>query len=172
MRKSIYRVFCGLCLLSITINAWGFQNEPDGFRGIKWGTKLKDIKQLVFFMSINDKDTAYTKSNDDMSIAELPAKDIYYCFFDNVFYGTQIRVSGYDRFTLLKGLLEAKYGTPQNRNDISNTYFWKGNVSEVYYTFSLNDLEGFLFIQNKNGKEERADYFKTKTMEEKAKKGF
>jgi hypothetical protein len=31
-------------LIPLSVNA--FKNEPDGFRGIKWGTNIKDLKDM------------------------------------------------------------------------------------------------------------------------------
>jgi hypothetical protein len=49
------------------------ENEPEGFRGIKWGTKQSELKGMVF----RSKDDYYTnwskyiRKGDDKSIADI-----------------------------------------------------------------------------------------------------
>ena len=39
-------VIC-LTLLFTPISAFSFNNDPDGFRGIKWGTHISKIKNTI-----------------------------------------------------------------------------------------------------------------------------
>lgn len=34
-------------LVTMAAGAWAFQNEPDGFRGVKWTTAFKEFKGMI-----------------------------------------------------------------------------------------------------------------------------
>lgn len=43
MKKLIVVFMAVLFISSFISNAFAFKNEPDNFRGIKWGTSIKDV---------------------------------------------------------------------------------------------------------------------------------
>ena len=44
-----------ILLILVTNIAFAYKNEPDGFRGIKWGTSLDSLTGMIYF----DTDSSY-----------------------------------------------------------------------------------------------------------------
>ena len=56
-KKLALLVFLLIASVSVTIPAFAFQNEPDGFRGINWGTNLTEFSDTLLVES--GKDSQY-----------------------------------------------------------------------------------------------------------------
>ena len=66
----------------------GFKSgsEPDGFRGIKWGTNVNEIKDLEYIQTMKDGRKIYTRIEDKMQIGNAQLDTIWYSFLDDKFY--------------------------------------------------------------------------------------
>ena len=69
MKRNIL-IFTLIFLLITFIYVLAFPNEPNDFRGIKWGTHISKIKGLQNKEQQGD-DVLYTKKNDKLEIAGI-----------------------------------------------------------------------------------------------------
>lgn len=84
----ILPLFFTLLLYSQDVQA--YQNEPDGFRGIKWGTSIEEIKNNGIVLQYNEKLSKefpgidiYDSLNDEMSMNGQKTSRICYYFKNN-----------------------------------------------------------------------------------------
>src|SRR5680860_1715841 len=63
----------------VTGIGFAFQNEPDGFRELKWGDA--PTEDMVFFGQNVDKEDLYHKANDKMEIRGVKLSNITYRFY-------------------------------------------------------------------------------------------
>jgi hypothetical protein len=154
---------CSLCVLATP--AFSFENEPDSFRGIKWGTDVKDVPKLV---KVEDSGSfkAYKKSQDKLKIGEADVKNVFYGFYDNQFAMVLIEYFGSSSFSLLKETLFQLYGTGLRPNRFMENYMWHGKIVDISMEYSEITKKGSIIysykpIGDKNLKDRK----------EKAKKG-
>ena len=62
-----------------SINSFSFQNEPDGFRGIKWGTKIETLKNMTK-QGKEQTFALYERDNDKLQTGNVELKVLYYIF--------------------------------------------------------------------------------------------
>lgn len=134
--KSRFIILKLILLISIPV-LFGFQNEPDGFRGIKWGEDLKRLKDKGIQLFPSKKSPGnYIIKNDDMSFNGVEVDTILYKFCNNKFHGVYIRFKGFSNCSKMKKILKKTHGKPdKEESSISQAYFgyWghrdKGYVS-------------------------------------------
>jgi len=134
-----------LILLSIILfmvyicRGYTFQNEPNTFRGIKWGSSLANIKNMF---QIEPPDnigiSCYKRKGDKLKIGEALLKSIKYYAFKDKFYFVDIEFNGINNFLILKKIFFQLYGLPQYNNDnfLAKSYIWKGvkvKISLIYF---------------------------------------
>jgi hypothetical protein len=82
-----------------------FQNEPDGFRGIKWGVDLSKVKDMVYigFDSAGTGNKLYKKKNEDMKFGAASLKYfIYHCTPNDKYYLVQMITAGFLNYSNLR----------------------------------------------------------------------
>lgn len=139
-------MFAFLLIVSVfvTIPAFPFQNEPDGFRGIKWGTNITEIKDMQLVDSGKDSEYCYRKS-DKMKIGDADIAEISYGFYKNRFYVVFVEYKGFLNFTKLKAVLFNLYGKPLQPNQFMEKYFWSGRTVDIYFDYNEISKEGGIY---------------------------
>jgi hypothetical protein len=61
-------------------------SEPDGFRGIKWGTHVNETKGLEYKDTLKDGRKVYIKTGGKMQIGAAQLDAVFYMFRDDKFY--------------------------------------------------------------------------------------
>jgi hypothetical protein len=80
------------------------RSDPDGFRGIKWGTEitiLKDMEKAEQDKSSKSDLVWYTRKGDILAIGEAKLKTIYYSFWMGNFESVWIDFEGDENFKTL-----------------------------------------------------------------------
>jgi hypothetical protein len=126
--KRIISFLLILFIGTFSITLFAFQNEPDGFRGIKWGTKIENLNDMKFLGKALNKDrTLYTTDNDKLQIGGAKLKRIIYFFWKGKFSGVFIRAKGIENWEALKQAVFAKFGESWQENQ---PYIWLGTPPE------------------------------------------
>ena len=111
--------------------------EPDGFRGVKWGTAFSDFSSMEETLggSILGREVAhYTKTGDDLRVGSLGASDIFYMFTEGKFRGVTVEFSKMKDAqwnTLAKALFD-QYGEVEELVLTGDpTYVWFGDKTFI-----------------------------------------
>jgi hypothetical protein len=97
------------------IPAFAFQNEPDGFRGVKWGTNINELHDMVLYQE--DGDTkAYQRNNDKIKIGDAEISLVVYGFYKGRFYAVHIGFNGDSNFKKLKNTFFDQFGQGYQSN--------------------------------------------------------
>lgn len=96
-------------LITFSNTSFAFQNEPDAFRGIKWGTNINTMNDMRFLKTF-DEDKLYSRENDKMSIRGVPFKNILYMFWKDQLSIVMGYTDGYQNFKALKNKFFEHYG--------------------------------------------------------------
>lgn len=94
-----------------------FKNEPDGFRGLKWGDA--PTEDMVFSYRVVSeyniyKGNYYYRKSDKLNIGSAELDSIKYIFnlYSNQFYKMQSIFTGETNYNILKIILEGRFGKP------------------------------------------------------------
>lgn len=71
--KTIRYFLCMIFVLIMFKASYAFQNEPDGFRGIKWGSeaaKYKDLTLAIYKSNTNDL-KVYMRYDEKLNIGDV-----------------------------------------------------------------------------------------------------
>lgn len=149
--KRLFFSFCIVLLASSYV--FPFPNEPDGFRGIKFGSSIKhypDLWDKKRTLEIEKNTKHYGRTGDKLSIGDAKLQVIEYTFYKDKFMRVHIIFKDFSNFYHLREILIQQYGPPQDSNNIMKEYFWLGKRTSI--TFSFNEIKniGILMITDES----------------------
>jgi hypothetical protein len=161
MRKpGIVVIFMHLFLMSSFAFCQGLggfrsSSEPNGFRGIKWGTDISTLKDILTYVRSEEKDIrVYVRNKDELKIGKAQLKQIEYKFWTGfgkygvepeIFYAVYIETEGEENWRNLK---EAAFELFGKGFDLQNEcYGWRGDKTSI--TMLYGPPTGMLLIENK-----------------------
>jgi hypothetical protein len=124
-------------LMQLGTDALAFENEPDGFRGIKWGTSFSTHgKEMVASRRTDDGSIkCYLRTGDKLSIGDAKLTSLEYCYWKDQFY--RVILESKD----VRGLIfafRAKFNgdavncvTP-NRGELHKSCYWSGEITDIF----------------------------------------
>jgi hypothetical protein len=128
--------------------AGGYKNEPDGFRGIKWGQKKSEVAGLSKAQQYTDGKgkllyTVHTIQNDNLQLGGATLSELYYYFDANgTFTKVRANITSTGSFNTLLASLFERYGEPtvgKSAND--SIHVWMGSQTKVALGKSANGGE-------------------------------
>ena len=154
-RKLATLLFLLIISVYVAIPAFAFQNEPDGFRGIKWGTNISELTDML--VAESGKDTLYyVRKNDTMKIGDADIDQISYGFYKSRFFQVLVEYKGYVNFTKLKAILIGQYGKPEQPNQLMEKYFWSGGTVDIFFDYSEMSKRGNIYYAFRPIQQEKA----------------
>jgi len=140
MKKGLSLVL--VLVLILSVGAFAFQNEPEGFRGLKWGDPpTEDMK----FLLDSDDMKAYTLPDDKMYLGDVTLYRIAYMFYEGRFTSVGIYYNGEDNYNLLETICKERYG----EQEIDEGFYemrWDSQKSFVILAYDYVDEDGYLAI--------------------------
>jgi hypothetical protein len=112
-----------------------FDNEPDGFRGIKWETSITELQDMVHVASMGDS-KCYWRKDDKKAIGQADVNHIVYFFYKDKFSSVLIQYSDNTNFYHIKDALQAVYGAGYQPNKYMHRFFWNGTITEILNDYS------------------------------------
>jgi hypothetical protein len=128
-----------------------FQNEPDGFRNIKWGTNISELSGMSVVETHPDL-KFYSKDGDKMAIGNASLDEIVYGFYKDQFSNVLIYFHSLSAFLALKDALFEQYGSGSQPNQFMERYYWMdliGGTTTITLDFSKVSDKGTLSFQSK-----------------------
>jgi len=191
MRKAkilaiVFSIFLIGCFASLRPSK-PLRSEPDGFRGIKWGTKISTLKDMEKVKEDKSSDSDlvwYTRKGDTLAIGEAKLETIFYSFWMGEFYSVWIDSEGNENFETLKKELFERFGNvleseelmkktdkrvggePSTKGHADQFYAWGGKKTEMTLSYSKDRHKGILYINSRVISEERRAYKKEKRLKE------
>ncbi|WP_146204166.1 hypothetical protein [Prosthecochloris marina] len=170
MQKKIFAT-TNLMLITLIIlstgTSYAFKNEPDGFRGIKWGTAINSLSNMTAIDTEGDTHT-YERIGDEMKIGNAELAVLKYFFWKGKLSGIGIKTKGYSNWAALKDVVFEKFGKGYQRNRFIEDYLW-GSFSKGKTVISLEYNEfskvGTLFLYSIEVEKQKAEYKKQQAKE-------
>ena len=110
-------------------------SEPDGFRGITWGTDISTLKDMTLVLAIDDDVKRYQRKGDVLRIGEAKLDHIHYEFWKGKFYLVEIEAQGIENWNDLKRTMFTRFGEGQNmpgeEENRLESYRWEGEKTAI-----------------------------------------
>ena len=128
MNKHHITISIVLLALMYAIPCFAFPNEPEGFRGNKWGANKNSFKSLQkdgARESFTDDVAYYVNSNEILNIGEIKVNSIEYAFYDingdELFAAAMIKFGGHDEFQV-----------PHSMSKCNSVYFCWSFIAQTF----------------------------------------
>ena len=118
--------------------------DPNGFRGLRWGTNVLALAGFVkctdnTYESRKTRRYGYTNANEKMQIGKARLKSVYYIFVSNLLVSVEIKIPYRQDFDAIRNICEKRYGIAYNRTDATRLrahdekerYGWCGKDSII-----------------------------------------
>ena len=132
-----YSIFL-IAILSLFIysNVHAMENDPDGFRGVKWETKISDLNNNEFKFGINKEIILfYTYVTDELKILSPELYKINYIFWHDKLWGVMITGKGQVNFEKLLRVLQEKFGKETQADLSFPKYIWLGQKTCIIFDY-------------------------------------
>lgn len=125
-------------LAFIGTSVYAFQNEPDNFRGIKWGTNIDTLSDMKLIEDGGDE-KFYNRKNEKMKMGEATLDDVIYVFYKGKFSGVMIEFNSKLNFEKTKNTFFYVYGNAEQPNQFLEEYLWVGD--DVFIGLTYTEIE-------------------------------
>jgi len=140
MKKVIVSILCVVLILLSVSFVGAFQNEPEGFRGLKWGDPPAENMKYITTIDLMD---VYKLLGDKMSIGNAKFWDIGYSFYDGRFMGVLLSFKGKKNYDLLETICKGRFG----EDEVDEGFYkfsWYGQISSIVLKYDVVEEEGSL----------------------------
>jgi hypothetical protein len=125
-KYGINLVLLGVMIFLFPSLLFAFQNEPNTFRGIRWGVNIKELHDMKLVEDAGDS-KFYVKKNDKMKIGDADIEEVAYGFYKGRFDCVQIKFSNLLNFLRIHETFSQLYGSAYRPNRFMEDYYWLGN---------------------------------------------
>lgn len=148
MKRSI--LIAVAATLLITTSAWA---EVDGFRGMKWGTTLKEFSKgkTISLVVINGEDECYSIDGEELKIGDSSLEQITYCFWQDQLASVLIQTKGYSNYQNLKLASFEKFGRAVQNNKYAERFiFFPAEITRIMLEYNEVSGQGVILMQSKS----------------------
>lgn len=140
----------GLIVVALVLilagRGFAFQNEPEGFRGLKWGKE--PTPAMKFMTKQDDWMSLYEISSDKLELGDAQLSMIIYQFYTpsntrvKWFLGVGLYYKDKENFDIMKTICKVKFGEP-TKTGLYELH-WYSLASMVTLTYDSIDKSGHL----------------------------
>ena len=171
MKRMLIVVLSCLLISSFAFAEWGIGEkpgtEPDGFRGIKWGTSIDSLAGMKYYRTDPSYGgtQVYTKKNEDLKIGAANLEEVEYSFWQGRFCSGRIHTVGFSNWSGLKEATFEKFGAGYQDNEYIENFVWFGTQTTMILRYSEVTEEGTLVIVSAVINEQQEAWKKRKARE-------
>jgi len=146
IRTLIWFLTTTVLIFSFADIGLAFQNEPDGFRGLKWGDP--PTEDMVCVDILEGELRLYKCLNDKLHIGDAWFHKIVYSFFGwpGRLMGVSLHFYGERNYKLLENICQGRFGKEITKQFYK--HFWMGQQANVLLTYDVAKDEGALALTN------------------------
>lgn len=127
----------------LSASVFAYENEPDDFRGIKWGTRIEELPDMELALD-GGKLKAYTRKRDKMMLEEAEVNSVHYIFYKEQFYCVHIDFEGFSNFNKIRDVFFSIYGKPEGRQVHYRHFSWAGEKASITLDYDVLTERGEL----------------------------
>ena len=156
MNRVVISIFGIFLLLSSSVLAGDFEpgSEPEGFRGIEWGTEIGSLSGLTLLRReprFGGLDV-YSREGEKLSAWGAPVGAIEYFFRKEKFFRGSVLTTGVEDYQNFRKAVFEKYGVgdlqPQAAPGVTQ-FSWQGTITSVILQFEAATESGSLLITSR-----------------------
>jgi len=143
MKKKVMLLTLIISTFLLTGAGFTFQNEPDGFRGLKWGDP--PTKEMIYHPNLlgTGGTKVYTRPKDEMYVENIQFDFIAYLYDKSErFTMAVLRFSEEKKFDLLKNICRERFGI-ETKKEIQKLT-WQGSKTAIVLAYDISKREGEL----------------------------
>jgi hypothetical protein len=118
-------------LLLLSCHALAFDNEPDGFRGVTWGSEFAANEKDFTLKEDAGEVQFYLRKEDKMAIGGAELSAVVYSYWRSRFSGVRLGTEGVANKTALIDAFREQFGEPERPNRFMDRYFWMGGKTLI-----------------------------------------
>jgi len=146
------------------VNFKGFKpgSEPDGFRGIEWGTYVSSLKDMEYIKTGETKFIKlyiYKRKGEDLRIGRAKLKNIIYFFWEGKLFAVSIHTKAFSNWSYLKKAIFQKFGKGFQKKKNKEYYEWEGKTTVMTMAYDETSREGHLFLRSVKISKQKEVYF-------------
>ena len=137
MKKGVLLLVLVL-VLALSLGAFAFQNEPDGFRGLKWGDPPTE-DMIVFGKDMDRWKRTYTKLEERLYLNDVRLDYIFYDFLitpekDPQFYSVSLWFLDTYKFYPIEKICRNRFGEPAYKKTFAEDYMigWSSETTIIF----------------------------------------
>jgi len=142
MYDKVLTVLLTTSLFFFPILALSFQNEPDGFGGIAWGTNVSTLSGMVYdsqYTWTAGTTSFYRRKGDTLRFGEAQLLFLKYGFFEGKFSDVMIETRGRKNWVALKRVCFEKYAQGFKKNYYIESYRWSGKITSMVLEYKESE---------------------------------
>lgn len=143
MTRKLFVMFVAVSVIIVVLPLTAFA-EADGFRGIKWGTKLSTLKNMQLLEENRKGQKVYSRKDDQLRIGGADLESIDYHFWQDKFCSVVVKCKGYLNFRFLKDSTFEKFGAGSQTNPFMEDYMWYGETTGIMLKYNEISQKGSL----------------------------
>jgi hypothetical protein len=129
-------------------------NDPNGFDGIPWGTRLADLPNLTLLNSL-PRVKEYEPKQGPVVLGEASAASTRLFTIDEKFARVMIHYRGQKTHDLVMAYLQSRFGTidrtpGQMVRGLNQQYNWRGTETEINLTYHAQGERGYVFFESRS----------------------
>jgi hypothetical protein len=146
----------GLCLSILVTSPTAVgaaEQDPNGFYGIRWGTRLAEVADLVQVESA-DPIQSYELKNGPPQLDDAKVDVLRFIAIEGALARVSIRYSGNNTHARILAYFESHYGsfnrTPGSMmRGLNQQFTWRGSETEVNLTYESYRERGNVFVESR-----------------------
>ena len=140
-------------LMPASLEAITMRNDPEGFRGIQWGSPLRDIETLVLVESWQHV-REYEFKDGPLHLGNAHLESVKLSSIGGAFARVTIRYQGEETHEQVVAYLQSRFGPIERMpgsmmRGLSQTYTWRGPETQINLTYQGMGTRGFIFIESR-----------------------
>lgn len=147
-RRKVVVIAIAFFLVLLTTGAFAFQNEPEGFRGLKW--EDSPTEEMEFLGEGRAKLGMYIRETDELSLEGVSLDNIVYSFYQDRFMRVNLHFTGIDNFSSLRIICIKRFGFKRAQPDKPFTYYWQSSEANVLLFYAAVDDRGNLSLDSES----------------------
>lgn len=131
-------------LLLLCVAGLAFQNEPDGFRELKWGDSPAED---MFFVNAIDDVRGYFRRDEKLNMGDAKLSMIAYQFYDKPerFIGVLMFFDKEENYSILEDILQVRFGE-ETESDMLYKLSWEGQQTYIELDYDMLEESGSLIF--------------------------
>jgi hypothetical protein len=141
-------------VLALPASAADMVNDPQGFRGITWGSSLAEVPNLKLVESL-ERVKGYELKDGPPAFGEARVDSVRFFMVDGQFGRVTVHYQGKQTHDAILVYLQQQFG-PIDRSPgsmmrgLNQQFNWRGSETEVNLTYEARRERGFVAIESRN----------------------